>query len=98
MPFGKAALAEADLLAIEGWIRDLAARTASVAGKTHWAFVQPRREEPPKITDNPWPRNGIDNFIMSKLEENGLTPAEEATRETLIRRLYFDLIGLPPPW
>ena len=98
MPFGKPALAEADLAAIESWIRELAPRTTSAAEKTHWAFVQPRREEPPAISEGQWPRNGIDNFILSKLEENGLTPAEEATRETLIRRLYFDLIGLPPPW
>lgn len=98
MPFGKPALAEADLAAIESWIRELAPRTTSAAEKTHWAFVQPRREEPSAVTNGHWPRNGIDNFILSKLEENGLTPAEEATRETLIRRLYFDLIGLPPPW
>ena len=98
MPFGKPALAEANLAAIESWIRDLDAPTASAAEKTHWAFVQPRREEPPVISEGQWPRNGIDNFILSRLEENGLTPAEEATRETLIRRLYFDLIGLPPPW
>ena len=98
MPFGKAALPEADLAAIEAWIRGLDAQVTSAAEKTHWAFVQPRREEPPAISEGQWPRNGIDNFILSKLEENGLTPAEEATRETLIRRLYFDLIGLPPAW
>ena len=98
MPFGKAALVDADLAAIEQWIRELPSHPAGVGEKTHWAFVQPRREKPPSSTEGRWPRNGIDNFILSKLEENGLTPAEEAPRETLIRRLYFDLIGLPPPW
>ena len=98
MPFGKAALVDADLAVIEQWIRELPSHPAGVGEKTHWAFVQPRREKPPSSTEGGWPRNGIDNFILSKLEENGLTPAEEATRETLIRRLYFDVIGLPPPW
>ena len=43
-----------------------------------------------------WPRNPIDHFILAKLLENGMEPAPEADRKTLIRRLYFDLIGLPP--
>ena len=98
MPFGKPALAEADLAAIEQWIRELDRPTVSAAEKPHWAFVQPRREEPPAITNSRWSRNGIDNFILSKLKDSGLTPAKEAGRGTLIRRLYFDLIGLPPPW
>ena len=98
MPLGKSALAEADMAAIESWIRKLDSRTAPAPEKTHWALVQPRREEPPAAQNIQWARNGIDNFILAKLEENGLAPAQEASRETLIRRLHFDLIGLPPPW
>ena len=98
MPFGKRALAEADVNAIEAWIQQLDPQTAPGADRDLWAFVQPRREEPPAARDVQWARNGIDNFILAKLEENGLAPAKEASRETLIRRLYFDLIGLPPPW
>ena len=98
MPFGNPALGEADLNAIESWIRQLDPQTAPGPETIHWAFVQPRREEPPATKNIQWARNGIDNFILAKLEENGLTPAPEASRETLIRRLYFDLIGLPPPW
>ena len=98
MPLGEPALAEADVAAIEAWIRQLDAPTAPPTDRTHWAFVQPRREEPPGAQNVQWVRNGIDDFILAKLEENGLAPAQEASRETLIRRLYFDLIGLPPPW
>src|SRR5438094_78789 len=43
-----------------------------------------------------WPRNSIDNFILAKLLDKGLEPGPEAERRTLIRRVYFDLIGLPP--
>lgn len=98
MPFGKPALAEADLKAIEEWIGQLDPQTVAGSDSNHWAFVQPRREEPPAQENIRWARNGIDNFILAKLIENGLAPAKQASRETLIRRLYFDLIGLPPPW
>ena len=71
---------------------------APASERAHWAYVQPRREEPPTAENIDWARNGIDSFILAKLKENGLAPAPEASRVTLIRRLYFDLIGLPPPW
>ena len=98
MPLGKPSLAEADVASIEAWIRQLDPLTAPTKESTHWAFVQPRRENPPEGADIQWARNGIDSFILSMLGDNGLAPAQEASRETLIRRLYFDLIGLPPPW
>lgn len=67
--------------------------------QTHWAFVAPVQKMPPLI-DTPtlqyWPKNSVDNFILAELENVGLTPSPEASRETLIRRLYADLIGLPP--
>ena len=62
----------------------------------HWAFVAPVRPEPPKVLKSDWPRNPVDHFVLSKLEAEGLTPSPEADRATLIRRLYIDLIGLPP--
>jgi len=66
------------------------------AWEGHWAF-EPLREAPlPAVRDSAWPRNEVDRFILSALEERGMTPAPEADRRTLIRRLYFDLIGLPP--
>ena len=61
-----------------------------------WPFV-PLQPTPPPTTENPaWTRNEIDRFVLNRLEQQELGPAPEASRETLIRRVYFDLIGLPP--
>ncbi len=62
----------------------------------HWAFVPPQRPEPPAVNDSRWPRNAVDRFILQRLEREGLRPAPEADRATLIRRATFDLTGLPP--
>ncbi|HVX10595.1 MAG TPA: PSD1 and planctomycete cytochrome C domain-containing protein [Pirellulales bacterium] len=62
----------------------------------HWAYVKPARPPLPAVTDAAWVRNPIDYFVASRQEEHGLTPAPEADRRTLIRRLSLDLIGLPP--
>jgi len=64
--------------------------------KDHWAFKPPVRPEVPVVANKRWPRNPIDNFILAKLEQNKLQPSPEADRVTLIRRLSFDLLGLPP--
>jgi len=66
------------------------------AARRHWAF-QPLRTGPlPAVKDNAWPQTPMDRFILAKLEERGLSPAPKAPPQVLIRRLYFDLIGLPP--
>ncbi|WDI41060.1 DUF1553 domain-containing protein [Bremerella sp. P1] len=62
----------------------------------HWAYVPPTKQTPPESTNPKWIRNEIDHFVLDKLEAAGLQPSQEASRETLIRRLSFDLIGLPP--
>ncbi len=62
----------------------------------HWAFTPPVRSELPQAKNNRWPRNGIDYFIGDRIEANHLTPSPEAPREALIRRVTFDLTGLPP--
>ena len=62
----------------------------------HWAFVPPTSESPPEVRAKEWVRNDIDRFILAKLEENDLSPARQANRHQLSRRLYFDVIGLPP--
>ncbi len=61
----------------------------------HWAYVAPKRPEVPKAKAG-WTRNPIDNFILARLEKEGLKPSPEADRVTLIRRIYLDLTGLPP--
>jgi len=61
-----------------------------------WAYVAPQQHPLPKVADADWPVNAVDRFVLAQLEGEGLTPSPDADRVTLIRRLYFDLIGLPP--
>lgn len=63
--------------------------------KPHWAFTKPKKSVIPKAGDH-WVNNNIDRFIVSKLEEKGIEPSEMSQRGVLVRRLYFDLTGLPP--
>jgi hypothetical protein len=62
----------------------------------HWAYVKPVRPPVPPVQDPAWVRNPIDHFVAARHGALGLRPAPEADRVTLVRRLYFDLIGLPP--
>ena len=64
----------------------------------HWTWLRqsPAKPQNPTIKNQSWPRNPIDSHILAKLESQNLTPAPEAPKRTLLRRLYFDLIGLPP--
>ena len=62
----------------------------------HWAFVPPRRVEPPAVKNAAWPRNPVDRFILARLEREGLAPSPEADKVTLLRRATLDLTGLPP--
>jgi mono/diheme cytochrome c family protein len=64
--------------------------------ESHWAYVAPSKDTPPKVENKAWPRNAIDYFVLANLEMRSIEPAPEADRTTLIRRLSFDLIGLPP--
>jgi len=61
-----------------------------------WAYVPPVKHDPPAVERDSWPRNWIDRFVLDRLEEEGLEPAPDADRVTLLRRLHFDLTGLPP--
>jgi hypothetical protein len=66
------------------------------AGRRFWAFQRPRRHEAPGVGDAGWPIEPLDPFILAGLETRGLRPTRDADRTTLIRRLSYDLIGLPP--
>src|SRR6266550_5752387 len=70
--------------------------TAPPARNDHWAFKPAVRTAVPAAKNRAWPRNPIDQFVLAKLEAEKLAPSIEADRVTLIRRLSFDLIGLPP--
>ena len=62
----------------------------------HWAYVPPERHGPPAVKDASWPANRIDRFVLARLEAEGLAPATDADPLTLLRRVTFDLTGLPP--
>jgi muconolactone delta-isomerase len=90
---GKPQLKPEQVETLKRWIAEGAEYT------DHWAFVKPTKPEVPAVPKgaNPnWASNDIDRFILAKLYENGLEPNAPADRSRLIRRLYLDLIGLPP--
>ncbi|MGH9666962.1 MAG: DUF1549 domain-containing protein, partial [Bryobacteraceae bacterium] len=62
----------------------------------HWAFIAPKRPPVPQVQDSKWVRNPIDGFVLAKLEHEGLKPSPEADKAALLRRVSFDLTGLPP--
>ena len=64
--------------------------------KPHWSFIKPEKPEVPVAGNEGWAINEIDHFVLAKMKGRGLEPSEEANKETLIRRLSFDLTGLPP--
>jgi hypothetical protein len=64
--------------------------------KAHWAFIAPKPSALPKVRQGDWPKNAIDHFVLARLEATGLKPTAIADRYTLIRRVYLDLVGLPP--
>ena len=68
----------------------------AASGAEHWAYQPPRASAPPPIKNTTLPANEVDRFILARIEHNNLTPAGDADKVTLVRRLYFDLIGLPP--
>jgi hypothetical protein len=89
-PGAKNPLAEADKQTLRRWV------ASGAPYAPHWAFVPPRAVPLPKVHSAGWPRNAIDSFVLARLEAEGLTPSPEADRWVLVRRLYLDLIGLPP--
>ena len=64
--------------------------------RSHWAYVKPETPKRPKVKRSRWPLNEIDYFVLARIEAAGLSPAPPADRAQLLRRVYLDLIGLPP--
>lgn len=106
MPLG-AELPKEKIAALEEWVRDGAIWPASKskgstglssvdAAKTHWSFQKLVKPSVPKVSNSAWPRNPIDSFILAKIESKSLKPNPTATRGELIRRVSYDLTGLPP--
>lgn len=64
--------------------------------KQHWSFQPNVRSQPPAVQNKAWPKSSVDRFVLAQLESKGLSPVGDASRQVLVRRLYYDLIGLPP--
>jgi hypothetical protein len=106
----KKRLADEQIAVLAKWV-DMGAPTpqslATVGGETKgrrvttrdtnwWAFQPVRKIRIPEAKDAGWSRNPIDHFVFAKLSAEGLKPSDEAEKRTLVRRAYFDVIGLPP--
>ncbi len=87
---GHSKLSEREIGLIRRWVEQ------GAEWQSHWSFVTPTRPPLPDVKDQAWPVNGIDHFVLARLERDGLAPAPEAARATLIRRASLDLTGLPP--
>jgi mono/diheme cytochrome c family protein len=109
MPRGGTPLTEAQIGDLVTWVKDgaywpvddapKASKNFITAGRRNfWSFQPLKSPELPKVKDAAWPLNNIDKFVLARLEKDGLTPAPAADRRTLLRRLTYDLTGLPPTY
>ena len=89
-PDSKKSLSRHQIRLLSRWIEQ------GASWKRHWAFVPPRQPVLPVVKNNDWVRNEVDLFILAPLEDAALNPAPPADKRTLVRRAYFDLIGMPP--
>ena len=102
MPPKGDALAPAEIDILTRWIKEGAVwpdgvdLVKIVDKRDHWSFKPLTNPAPPVTKDEAWPRGDIDRFILARLEHEGLRPSPEAERVAWLRRVYFDLIGLPP--
>jgi mono/diheme cytochrome c family protein len=98
----KTKLKDAEIADLVRWVQMGAAfpkgtpQVAKTPASKHWAFQPVVEPKPPEVKDEAWVRHPIDRFVLAKLESKGMKPAPAADRRTLIRRVTFDLIGLPP--
>ena len=108
-PQGK--LKDTEIADLTAWVKDGALWPAAVSiapastkngylitpeQRAFWSFQPVRKPAPPPVRDKSWPKTPIDRFILAKLEEHGLRPVRPADKRVLIRRVTFDLIGMPP--
>lgn len=89
MPQEREPLNPEDIALIKKWI------TQGAEWKQHWAYIAPRQQSPPALSSG-WVQNDVDRFILAKIQLHGLTPSAPADQQTLVRRLFLDLTGLPP--
>jgi mono/diheme cytochrome c family protein len=102
-------LSDAQIAVLTEWVKmgapdprdggkDIAAKLSGLTdqAKAHWAYQPVKKPAVPENKQASWAKTPVDAFILQKLEANGMTPNKPATKEALIRRAYYDLIGLPP--
>lgn len=89
-PASNLSLTDREIALIKKWIEQ------GAEYKPHWAFIPPEKPDFPEVKNPEWPESPIDYFILDELEQNGLKPSETASIEKLLRRVSFDLTGLPP--
>ncbi|MEQ9438166.1 MAG: DUF1553 domain-containing protein [Cyclobacteriaceae bacterium] len=89
-PASNLVLTEYEKEVLEKWIKQ------GAEWKAHWSFIPPEKAELPEVDEEEWGRNPIDRFVLARLEDEGLQPSPEASKEKLLRRVTFDLTGLPP--
>jgi hypothetical protein len=101
MPLNGPALSAAEIGVLKKWVDQGAkwpdgASVKDAKVERHWAYVKPVRAALPAVRNKDWCRNGIDYFVLAQLESQGFKPAPRAEKAVLLRRVYLDLIGLPP--
>lgn len=90
MPYHATALSPQQIDLLRRWIKQ------GAKWEDHWAFVPPKAQAPPAVKHGDWPRQSLDRFILARLEKEGLPPSPEADKSALLRRVSFDVTGLPP--
>ncbi|MGZ0165235.1 MAG: PSD1 and planctomycete cytochrome C domain-containing protein [Planctomycetales bacterium] len=106
MPPQKRKLPESIIADLRAWIemgapdpRDEASEELAAvrkAGRDFWSYQTPTKPDVPRVDGDVWSRRDVDHFVLTKLRSSGLVPSSDADMPTLLRRLHFDLIGLPP--
>lgn len=96
MPLDAARLSAQEIKTLRSWIDLGAPGLRDVDQTDHWAFIKISRPGLPNVQNPDWAQNAIDRFVLSMAERQGVMPAPAASRRTLIRRLTFDLLGVPP--
>ena len=89
-PETKKVLSASDKEKLQRWVEE------GAEYQPHWSYIAPEKTELPAVQNETWVKNTIDQFVLARLESEGLTPAPEADPLTLFRRLHLDITGLPP--
>jgi len=89
-------LSKRQIATIRRWIQQGAVWPDKVEVNRHWSYVAPQRPAMPAVQDSKWAKSALDQFVLQRLQNEGLSPSPKAAAEKLVRRVFLDLIGLPP--